>query len=122
MTDTIDTPIACTLDAGNLKDRLDWIAGLNARALLESRRDDLTLVLDYDRDAIGDVRRMMAGEQACCAFLGFDLAEADGLVRLTITAPEDAREAAEALFEPFASRGGEAQAAKPCGCTGGCGA
>ncbi|MDT7533089.1 hypothetical protein OVY48_06520 [Sphingobium sp. SA2] len=121
MTETVDTPIACTLDAGNLKERLDWIADLNARTLRSSKHDDLTLVLDYAPGAIDDVRRMVAGEQACCAFLAFDLAELDGLVRLTVTAPEDAREAAEALFEPFASKGDTTIAAGPCGCTGACG-
>lgn len=36
-------PIACTLDTGGLKERLDWIADLNRRALRESHRDDLRL-------------------------------------------------------------------------------
>lgn len=120
MTHDTDTPIACTLDATNLKERLDWIAALNARWLRASRRDGLRLTLDYAPGALDDVRRMVAGEKACCAFLAFDIAERDGLVRLTIAAPEDAREAAEALFEPFASTGGVA--AKSCGCTGACGA
>lgn len=118
MRETVDTPIACTLGAGNLKDRLDWIAELNARALRSSQRDDLTLVLDYAPYAIDDVRWMVAGEQACCAFLTFDIAERPDLVRLTITAPETAREAAETLFEPFAAR---ASAPAACGCKRGCG-
>lgn len=122
MTKTVETLIACTLDAGNLKERLDWIADLNARALRGTRRDDLTLVLDYAPDAIDDVRRMVSGEQACCTFLAFDIAENDGIVRVTIAAPETAREAAEALFEPFASRSAGTQARAACGCTSGCGA
>jgi hypothetical protein len=122
MTESIDTPIACTLTGENLKERLDWIADLNARALRGSRREGLALVLDYMPGAIEDVRRMVAGEQACCAFLAFDIAECADLVRLTITAPEEAREAAEALFEPFASTDNRSLATKACGCTGECGA
>lgn len=122
MMDRIEPPIACTLDAGNLKERLDWIGKLNARALLGSQRGDLSLILDYAPEAIGDVREMVAGEQACCAFLAFAIDERADLVRLTITAPETAREAAEALFEPFSARGTSITARKACGCTSECGA
>lgn len=120
MTDRIEPPIACTLDAGNLKDRLEWIGRLNAHALLGSQRSDLTLILDYTPDAIGDVREMVAGEQACCAFLAFAIDERADSVRVTITAPETAREAAESLFEPLAARGAPAVTAKACGCASEC--
>lgn len=122
MTEPIDTPIACALDAGKLKDRLEWIGKLNARSLLGSKRGDLSLTLDYAPDAAGDVREMVAGEQTCCAFLAFAIDERADVVRVTITAPESAREAAEALFEPFAARAGSAAAPKACGCTSECGA
>lgn len=117
-------PIACTLDPGSLKKRLAWIADLNRRALQESHRDDLRLTLSYDPSAIVDVRRMVAGEQACCAFLDFDIVERPDVVAVSITAPEGAREAAEALFEPFAEQGNrKADAAvAACGCHAGCGA
>jgi hypothetical protein len=120
MTDPV--PIACTLDAGNLKERLGWIADLNARSLLGSDRDGLTLTLDYELEAIEDVRKLVAGEQACCAFLSFEIADQPDRVRLTIAAPEEAREAAEALFEPFAARTAASVAARPCGCASECGA
>lgn len=114
MTDT--APIACSLDAGNLKQRLAWIAELNARALKASSRDGLTLALDYESDAIEDVRKLVAGEQACCAFLRFDIAPLADRVRLTIAAPEEAGEAAEALFGPFAASAAPAIAADSRGC------
>lgn len=116
-----DKVIACTLDAGNLKERLAWIASLNARSLRSSRRNGLTLTLDYAPSALDDVRTMVAGEQSCCSFLDFDIAEHPDVVRVSIVAPEEAREAAEALFEPFASRV-RLDAAKPCGCKSECGA
>jgi hypothetical protein len=116
-----DDVIACSLDAGQLKGRLEWIAALNARSLKSFSREELTLTLDYEPAAIADVRKMVEREQSCCAFLDFTIAERPGCVRVSIVAPENAREAAEALFEPFASRVVQ-EVARPCGCNGGCGA
>jgi hypothetical protein len=45
---------------------------------------------------------MVGKEQECCGFLSFDVAETDGDIRVTITAPERARDVADTLFEPFA--------------------
>ncbi|MGH6753500.1 MAG: hypothetical protein ACREDP_15150 [Bradyrhizobium sp.] len=112
-------PIACMLDAGSFKDRMVWIADLNTRALKSSRRDDLRLELEYRPEALADVRRMVAQEQECCAFLRFDLAETADAVKLAITAPESAREAAELVFGPFQEKTPQPAA---CGCVGGCGA
>ena len=44
---------------------------------------------------------MVRLEQACCAFLTFDVTAAGGHVRLTVTAAERAREVADLLFEQF---------------------
>lgn len=117
-------PIACTLDSESFKERLDWIADLNRRALQTSHRKDLKLTLSYDPSAIDEVRRMVAGEQTCCAFLDFDIVERPDVIAVTITAPEEAREAAETLFEPFSQRGDRkpAGAVAACGCRAGCGA
>lgn len=122
MTDGIEPPIACTLDTGTLKDRLEWIGNLNARALLGSQRADRSLILEYAPGAIGDVQAMVAGEQTCCAFLAFAIDAREDMVRVTITAPETAREAAEALFGSLAARAASAAAPMACGCTSGCGA
>ena len=114
-----DEPIACTLDGGGFKDRMAWIADLNARALEKARRKDLRLELQYAPAAIADVRQMIAQEQECCAFLSFDLVEERKALKITITAPEAARDAAEAVFGPFQEKTPQLAA---CGCTGGCGA
>ena len=108
----IDTapPIACTLDIGSFKARLAWIGDLNARALTTSRRSDLALTLEYRREALDDVRKLVRGEQACCAFLDFRLDERGDKLTLTVTAPEAARDAADMLFEQFEARGTPAQA------------
>jgi hypothetical protein len=112
-------PIACTLEAGSFKERLAWIADLNRRALLSSRRDDLRLELTYAPHAVEDVRELVRGEQQCCAFLDFDLRADSDAVRLVVTAPEAARGAAELVFEPFRSKG-DAVSAASCGCNSGC--
>jgi hypothetical protein len=99
-------PIACALAPGDFNSRLAWIAELTRDALRENRRDDLVLQLTYAPEAAHRVREMIRHEQACCAFLAFDLREEPDAVRLTITAPEDARAAADTLFEQFVAPAG----------------
>lgn len=43
----------------------------------------------------------MHKERACCEFLAFEMHQEPDEVWLAITAPEDARATADALFEPF---------------------
>jgi hypothetical protein len=108
-------PIACALGPGEYKERLDWIAALARDALRGHMRRDLTLELRYAREAAGRVREMVRQEQACCPFLMFDLCEEPEEIRLTISAPEEARCAADALFEHFVA-GAPSDVA--CGCGG----
>ena len=105
-------PIACTLTSGEHKDRVSWIAALNRDALRGHKRRDLVLELRYAPEARARVNEMVRNEQACCGFLAFDLHEAEGEIRLAITAPEAAREAADSLFEQFLARA----AAPSCAC------
>lgn len=107
------SPIACTLAPGAFKDRLAWIATLNKDALRKYARRDLVLELSYALEARERVHEMVRNEQACCAFLAFELREAGNEIRLTVTAPETAREAADALFEQFTAN---APAPSSCAC------
>lgn len=107
------SPIACTLAPGAFKDRLAWIAALNREALRKYQRRDLVLELTYAPEARERVHEMVRNEQACCAFLAFELHEAGNEIRLTVTAPETAREAADALFEQFVAN---APAPSSCAC------
>ena len=113
MTIVEPSPIACTLAPGAYKDRLAWIAALNKDALRKCARRDLVLDLSYAPEARERVREMVRNEQACCAFLGFELHEAGNEIRLIVTAPEAAREAADALFEQFVANA----PAPSCGCS-----
>ena len=106
-------PVACTLASGALKDRLVSISTLNRNALQKYERRDLVLELTYALEARARVREMVRNERTCCAFLDFDLRETGNEVRLTIKAPERAREAADALFEQFVAN---APAPSSCAC------
>ncbi|CAN1569196.1 hypothetical protein MCEMIH16_03090 [Caulobacteraceae bacterium] len=107
-------PIACTLAGEGYGQRIAWITELNRAALRSHQRDGLTLTLVYAHEAEAQVRDLMAKEQRCCAFLSFDLRLEDDLVTLTITAPENARTAADTIFDQFVS--GERAPVVGCGC------
>jgi hypothetical protein len=62
---------------------------------------------------------MVRREQQCCAFLNFDLLVEDDVIRLVVTAPEEARDAAELVFEPFQSKEPVTSSASR-GCGSGC--
>ncbi len=93
--------IACALNSNDFKARLAAIAELARSALQRYQRDDLVLRLSYPTEASERVREMVRNEQSCCAFLTFSLIERPQDIDLTITAPEEAREAADALFDQF---------------------
>lgn len=94
--------IACTLGAGDFKERVVGIRALAARSLLSSHRKPLQLALVYRLEALADVEDLVAKESDCCSFLVFDLQHDALAVRLTITAPVDALAAAGELFAHFA--------------------
>lgn len=101
MTIVEPSPIACTLAPGAFKDRKAWIAALNGDALRKHARRDLVLELSYAPPAREHVREMVRNEQQCCGSLDFQLRETADEIHLTVTAPEAAREATDALFEQF---------------------
>ena len=114
MTDHPNTspPIACMLGAGDFKARLADITAMNARSLRSAKRDGLSLRLVYAKGAREDVQEMVKKEKACCAFLTFDIKERLTDILLTVTAPEEAREASETLFDQFSNKGACANACK----------
>jgi hypothetical protein len=101
MTSSKTPPIGCTLAPGDYYARLASIAELTRDALLAFERRGFVLELRYALEAAGRVREMVLKEQACCAFLTFDLQETPREIRLTIRAPEDARGAIALLFGQF---------------------
>jgi hypothetical protein len=101
MTTRDAAPIACTLAPGEFKERLASIDALARDALRSHQRRDLVLDLRYVPEARDRVREMVRNEQVCCPFLTFNLHEEPDEIRLIVTAPEPAREAADMLFEQF---------------------
>src|ERR1700749_2072400 len=73
---------ACTLTVGDLRHRLAWIATLNRYAQRGYDRADLVLRLRYAPQAVQQVRELMHQEQACCAFLTFEMHEEPDAVAL----------------------------------------
>jgi hypothetical protein len=98
---TSEAPIACTLSAGDYKERLAQIAELARDALRSYERQGLVLRLCYSAAAADRVREMVRRERDCCAFLTFELREEGEKILVTISAPEEARIAAEAMFDQF---------------------
>ncbi|MES0129422.1 hypothetical protein [Mesorhizobium sp. M0029] len=94
--------IACTLGASDFKERVANIRTLARRSLHHADRTPLTLKLTYGREALEEVTELMRKEQTCCAFLTFDLKSNSRAVVLTITAPPEAADAADLLFDHFA--------------------
>jgi hypothetical protein len=101
MSELKSLPIACTLMPGNLRERLASIQTLTNEALMGYSRDGLELALRYAPEAVEQVRAMVVGEQHCCAFLNFDVRQQSDAILVTITAPENARDAADELFAQF---------------------
>ncbi|MGH6894940.1 MAG: hypothetical protein ACREJ5_00095 [Geminicoccaceae bacterium] len=101
MTDSESPPIACTLGSGDFEARVGWIQKLSAKSLRGHRRDGLMLELTYDRSAAAEVHDLVRREKACCGFLRFDVRESADAVHLNITAPPEAKGAADELFTHF---------------------
>lgn len=112
--DSAETPIACTLGSGAFQDRLAWIADLNRAALRDARRDGTRLILTYRPEDGDRVREMVRRERQCCAFLAFEMNDGANGMTLTVEAPEVARDALDAVFDPFLS-GSLSDAS--CGCS-----
>jgi hypothetical protein len=96
-----EIPIACSLDAEGLSVRRKEIHALGP--LFRGRSDDGAgvVVLRFDpaaRDTVADLTRR---ELECCPFFGFDLTEADGELRLRMTAPVEAAPVLEAFVGAF---------------------
>lgn len=108
------TAIACTLGAGDFRQRMAWIADLNRSALRSHRRNDLSLVLTYAPTALDRVQEMVAREKECCEFLSFTVSQEHDGVRLVIEAPAASRDAIDSVFEPFLAREPESGG---CGCS-----
>lgn len=101
MTDSASAGPACSLEARAFQERLAWIGVLNQKFLRHSQRQGNTLTLTYDAAARSQVEDMVSRERDCCAFLEFEVADANEKVELSITVPAHAADNADVLLAPF---------------------
>jgi hypothetical protein len=100
---TEGTPIACSLGASDLRQRLNEIAEVGADSLIERSADGARHLLRFRSDP--DTRRrldaIVAAEAKCCSFLGLSLAEEGGELVLSISASQDGQPLADELAAAF---------------------
>lgn len=98
------TPIACSLDAGKLRERLTEIEAVGAERLIEKTREGERHVLRFRADAETERRleEIVAAESRCCAFLDLELTREGGELTLTLAAPDGGEEIAAELAASFA--------------------
>lgn len=91
--------VACTLDADAMPDRLaDWRAALN-RAQVRTTADDGALRIEFVPDIdVGELARLVAAEQQCCAFFAFAITVDHRGVALEVRAPDGSEELVASVF------------------------
>jgi hypothetical protein len=101
-----DPPVACSLDAGALSDRLAHMAELGGAALLDARIDGRRALLRFaaGKEVRGRLDGIVAAEARCCPFLGMDLTEEPVTLTLTIIGPAGAEPVVEDLVTAFSRR------------------
>jgi hypothetical protein len=95
--------VVCSLEAGDLEERLAKIGAIGAEALLSRSAENGRHLLRFRADP--EIRRQLeeivAAEAQCCAFLDLSLQEEDGRLVLSIAAPEPGQPTADALATAF---------------------
>ncbi|WP_445149965.1 hypothetical protein [Baekduia sp. Peel2402] len=96
-------PIACSLTATELPQRLAEMSDLGRAALIDAHTDATRAELRFAagtgvRDRI---EAIVAAESQCCAFLDMAVTDEPDTVVLTIVAPEDAELVLEELVDAF---------------------
>jgi hypothetical protein len=102
---TKDKPVACSLGASALEQRLAAIADIGAESLVsrETRGDQRLLRFRSSSKTRRRLEGIVAAEAECCSFLDLSLTEKDGELVLSIAAPEAGQSIADELAETFAT-------------------
>jgi hypothetical protein len=99
-----ELPIACSLDAAPLAERLAEIASIGAdAALARERRDGRTLIhFRADGETRHRLEAIVTAEAECCPFLELELGREREALVLVISAPPGAEGLADELAAAFA--------------------
>jgi hypothetical protein len=94
-----DPPIACTLEPEDMPSRLaDWQIVLD-RAGARTTTDDGALRIELDDSLdVGELGRLVAAEQRCCAFFSFAITVDTRGIGLEVRAPDGATDLVTSLF------------------------
>jgi hypothetical protein len=100
-----ETPIACSLEAGELEQRLAAIAAIGADSLIARSVEGDRHLLRFRVDAMTRRRLegIVAAEKECCSVLDLTLSEKGGELLLSIAAPRDAQALASGLSAAFSA-------------------
>ncbi|MEU0398217.1 hypothetical protein ABZ208_36785 [Streptomyces sp. NPDC006208] len=93
--------IVCTLAGGTeaMRQRItEWQAVIRSATGREAADGGVSVLFDHDRGVAVELARLAAAEFACCSFITFTLTIAPSGMRLTVTAPDEAREVVTAVF------------------------
>ena len=91
--------IACSLDGDDVADRLATWQHLLGTARSRDAGPGGSLRIEFDGlESFGEVARLVAAEQRCCAFLAFTITVDHIGVTLEVSAPEGAEAALESIF------------------------
>jgi len=98
-------PVACSLSAPELPERLAQMAELGRDALLGARNDGTHARLRFAAGAgiRARVDAIVSAESHCCAFLTMHVSEGPDTVVLTVEAPEGAEVVLAELVDAFAA-------------------
>src|SRR4051794_28464228 len=98
-----ELPIACSLSAAELPERLAEMNDLGRSALLGVERKGTTAVLRFGHrpETSARLAAVVAAEAQCCAFLDMTLRESPDALALTIVAPPDAGPVLDELVAAF---------------------
>jgi hypothetical protein len=101
---TEGAPIACSLSASDLRQRLSEIAEVGAYSLIERSADGGRHLLRFrsSDETRQRLQAIVAAEAKCCSFLDLSLEGRGGELVLSISAPEDGQLVADELAAAFA--------------------
>ena len=101
---TNDTPIACSLDAGNLERRLAAIAAIGADCLISRDAEGGRHLLRFraEADTQRRLEEIVTAEAECCTFLDLSLEDRGEELILTVAASQGGQLIADELAAAFA--------------------